>query len=389
MKTIGIIIERNRTYGRRLCQGIAAYFREKEDWQLKLIEPAFLGHPKSLSCFDGFIARVNNDRLGELLAATRKPVVDVFYEKPRPGMSAADQNAQLIGQMAASHFIEHYFTSFAFCGLNGVAFSDQRRDAFINSLNTSHFNCSVYHTPAKAVRDYRMKSAEHDMIYTLSDRAQIGKWLDSLKKPIAIFCSNDARAYQVIEICREKGIPVPDKVAVLGVDDELVCDFIYPTLSSIDPNGFEIGRSSAILLEKMIYEPGVVPPPIFVGPRGLITRGSTRVYPLDPPWISTAMIFIKANLSKHLTASDVYQHLGKSHTQVDLAFRKILSTTVQKEIIRMRAEEAYRLVTTTDLPLSRIATMTGFASAQYFCSTFTKAYGKSPTKFRTSDGNHP
>ena len=374
MKTIGIIIERNRTYGRRLCQGIANYFREKEGWQLKLIEQAFLERPKSLIGFDGFIARVNNDRLAARLLATKKPVVDVFYEKSRPGMSAADQNAQLIGQMAARHFIEHYFTSFAFCGLNGIAFSDQRRDAFIHSLKASHFSCSVYPTPAKTVREYRTKSAERDNIYALSDSANIGRWLDRLKKPIAIFCANDTRAYQLLEVCREKGVPVPDKVAILGVDDELVCDFIYPTLSSIDPNGFEIGRSSAIQLEKMIAEPGTIPPPVLVGPRGLVTRSSTRVYPL----------FIKANLSKHLTAADVYRHLGKSHTQVDTAFRKILSSTVQKEIMRMRVEEAYRLVTTTDMPFARIAAQTGFASAQYFCSTFTKTYGKSPTKFRNS-----
>lgn len=93
-------------------------------------------------------------------------------------------------------------------------------------------------------------------------------------------------------------------------------------------------------------------------------------------------MYIRNNVTNHLTASDVYRHLGKSHTLVDQAFRKALKSSVQQEIIRQRLTEAKHLVSTTDLPLGQVARRAGFASPQYFCSAFTKAFGASPTAIR-------
>ena len=54
MKTIGIAIDRQRTYGRRLCQGIVDYVRTRTDWTLQLIEPSDLEKPARLATCDGF-----------------------------------------------------------------------------------------------------------------------------------------------------------------------------------------------------------------------------------------------------------------------------------------------------------------------------------------------
>jgi transcriptional regulator GlxA family with amidase domain len=68
------------------------------------------------------------------------------------------------------------------------------------------------------------------------------------------------------------------------------------------------------------------------------------------------------------------------------AFRKVLKTTVSKEIANSRILEAYRLVSTTTIPFAEIAEMSGFASVQYFTRSFTAAYGKSPSQVR--DATH-
>ena len=130
MKTIGIMIERQRMYGRRLCEGIIRFARRRTDWSLRIVDFADLRHPSRLSGYDGFIARVMDDEAEAALRATGRPVVDVFFERPRAGFGAADQNARLVGQMAARHFIEHRFTRFAFCDYNGSSYSDRRRDTF-------------------------------------------------------------------------------------------------------------------------------------------------------------------------------------------------------------------------------------------------------------------
>ena len=383
MKKIGILVERQRGYGRKLCEGIVRFARERNDWSLKFIEFSELRQDIRRNMYDGFIARAMNDGITKTLSSIGKPVVDVFFEKSVPGFAAVDQNALVVGQMAARHFIEHHFTNFAFCGYNGRSYSDGRRNGFVRSLELNHFRCSLYSTPRIALKDFEDSVVMHEHFGMPSDARQLLKWLRGLPKPVAIFCAHDMRAYQVSEICRANGIHVPEDVAILGVDDdELVCQFTDPPISSIDQNPVGIGYAAAESLQKMFDKPGVVPPPVRVKPLKLIERGSTRIYPLSPPWLSDALVFIRANITKNITAADVYTHVGKSHTLVDKAFRQKLGTSVQKEISKTRLTEAKRLVQTTSMPLKSIAKASGFSSLQYFSSSFTAAFGSSPSSFR-------
>ena len=387
MKKIGIMIERQRMYGRRLCEGVIRFARGRTDWALGFVDFDAIKHPARLSGYDGFIARIMEDAAEAALRATGKPVVDVFFEKPREGFGAADQNANIVGQMAALHFIEHCFTRFAFCGYNGRSYSDRRRDSFVQCLAQNHFKCSLYRTPQSALKDFNDSVILKEHFGAASDRRAMGTWITRLEKPVAIFCSHDMRAYQLLEVCRENGIRIPEDVALLGCDDdELVCQFTYPTLSSIDQNATGIGYAAAECLQQMLDKPGFVPPPALVEPIRLVERDSSRIYPIDPPWLSDAMIFIRRNIARNITATDVYGHVGKSHTLIDTAFRRTFRTSVQKTIIRERLAEAKRLLTRTDIPLTRIAELSGFATVQYFCTSFNAAFGLTPSDYRKRHG---
>lgn len=384
MATIGILIERQRTYGRRLCEGIIRFARERTNWTLRIVDFMNLPQIAHNKDIDGFIARVMDDRAEEQLRATGKPVVDVFFERPRMGFAAADQNALLVGQMAAQHFIEHRFTNFAFCGYNGRSYSDRRRDAFMQCLEQNHFPCAVYRTPPSALKDFNNSVVLQERFGFASDHRALRTWISKLPKPVGVFCSHDMRAYHLAEACRSQGLQIPEDVAILGADDdELVCNFSDPPLSSIDQNAFGIGYAAAKTLESMLQNPDVVPSPVLIDPIRLIERESTRIYTVSPPWLSDALIFIRRNISNNITASDVYAAVGKSHTLVDSAFRRTFGTSVQKTIIRTRLEEAKRLIRDTSLTLTEIATKTGFSTAQYFCSSFSKTFGTSPSAYRS------
>ena len=384
MATIGILIERQRTYGRRLCEGIIRFARERTNWTLRIVDFMNLPQIAHNKDIDGFIARVMDDRAEEQLRATGKPVVDVFFERPRMGFAAADQNALLVGQMAAQHFIEHRFTNFAFCGYNGRSYSDRRRDAFMQCLEQNHFPCAVYRTPPSALKDFNNSVVLQERFGFASDHRALRTWISKLPKPVGVFCSHDMRAYHLAEACRSQGLQIPEDVAILGADDdELVCNFSDPPLSSIDQNAFGIGYAAAKTLESMLQNPDVVPSPVLIDPIRLIERESTRVYTVSPPWLSDALIFIRRNISNNITASDVYAAVGKSHTLVDSAFRRTFGTSVQKTIIRTRLEEAKRLIRDTSLTLTEIAAKTGFSTAQYFCSSFSKTFGTSPSAYRS------
>src|SRR6185295_3972594 len=71
-------------------------------------------------------------------------------------------------------------------------------------------------------------------------------WLSSLERPVAVFTPHDSSGAEVIEDCRFLGFAVPEEVAVLGVnDDHLVCESVYPTLSSISLQGEAMGETCA------------------------------------------------------------------------------------------------------------------------------------------------
>jgi len=155
-------------------------------------------------------------------------------------------------------------------------------------------------------------------------------------------------------------------------------------LSSIDPDSFAIGRKAAEALRGMLAPGGrpSTPPTVFVPPRGVVVRESTEVYPIKPAWLSDALVYIGRHAVHGITAADVFGHMGLSHTIVDRAFRETLGTTVQKTIQRARMESAVRLLRETSLPISEIASRTGFGSPIYFNLAFKKQFGRPPSSLR-------
>ncbi len=382
MRRIGIYVERHRAWGRQICEGVCAFAQTRGDWSLTMLEREDFASSARLSAFDGFIARIPNATVAQALAHTRRPVADLTCEAASEGrfIRAVWQDNAAVGKLAAQHFIEHRFTRFAFCGYANRRFSNERRDAFAHSLRLNRFEAIAYECPPSATRAYDTATDQHERLSAAPDARQLVRWLQSLPKPIAIFCANDLRGQQVIFACAEAGISVPAEVAVLGLDnDTLVCNFVTPTLSSIDPDAAALGLSAAQALALGLD--GRLAPlrqrP--VQPRELVTRASTETFPVDPPWLSDALVFIRRNINQRLSAADVYAASRRSHTCVDAAFRKHLGTTVQAEIRRVALDEARRLLATTRLSVADISRRTGFASPQYFCNVFTAAFGQPPS----------
>ena len=382
MKRIGIYVERHRAWGRQICEGVCAFAQAHDDWSLAMLEREDFASPTRLSAFDGFIARVPDVTVAQALAHTRRPVADLTCEAASEGrfIRAVWQDNAAVGKLAARHFIEHRFTRFAFCGYADRRFSDERRDAFARCLRLNRFETAVYECPPTATRAYDTATAQHERLSSAPDARQLVRWLQSLPKPVAVFCANDLRGQQVIFACAEAGIAVPAEVAVLGLDnDTLVCNFVTPTLSSIDPDATALGLSAARALALGLDGLRTPPRQSLVPPRELVTRASTETFPVDPPWLSDALVFIRRNINRRLSAADVYAAVHRSHTRVDAAFRERLGTTVQAEIRRVALDEARRLLATTGLSVADVARRAGFASPQYFCNVFTAAFGQPPS----------
>ena len=385
MKRIGIFVERQRAWGRQLCEGIASFAQERADWELTTMEREDLANLRLLAGFDGFIARVYDETVAKAFCHAQKPVADVSCERTlsSPFIRGVLQDNRAIGALAARHFIEHLFNAFAYCGFDGKRFSDDRRDAFVHCLKLNHFDCHVYKSPVRIAKELDKSIASHERLAEGADNRRLQAWLTGLPKPVAVFCANDLRAFHMLEACKSCGLKVPNDVAILGVDnDTLVCNFTSPPLSSIDPDAFSLGVSAAGCLAAALE--GNDETPRKIGPTSVVTRASSEIYPLEPAWLSDALVFVRRNVNRHISAADVYAHLKLSHTAVNRAFRDKLGTTVQKEIRKAQLAEACRLLRDTALPLAEISRRTGFVTPQYFTNVFTAAFKRSPSGFRTA-----
>lgn len=384
MKRIVVVVEKSRAYGRALCEGIASFAQEREEWSLELIDDLTGWDVHAFKGCSGVIARIVSDAAAKALKTLKVPVVDILALKRYAGIAAVDNDHQSVGAWAADHFLERRFTRFAFCGYAGAAFSDARGEGFAQALRAKGFDCSHFAPPGKAMCELAKRGIVREHLELDSDCDRLAAWLKELPKPVAVFCCHDTRAYQVLTLCKRLGISVPGELAAMGVDDDrILCGFASPTLSSIDPNAFEIGRAAARKLADMIAHPGARHDgAVLIPPKALINRASTQIYPVDPPWLSDALIFIGKHFASGINASDVFRHIGRSHTGVETAFRDVLKTTVHKEIIRARLDAAARLLRTTGYTATEVAKMTGFSSPQHFCCSFRRAYSQTPETYR-------
>ena len=165
--------------------------------------------------------------------------MDVLGVVRRPELPLAHVDNAAIARLAAEHFLERGFRHFGFCGLDGINWSDERRDAFCRAVAGAGGECLVY--TLRAGRGTWEDEQDH-----------LAAWVRSLPRPCAVMACNDPRGQKVLEACRRSGVRVPDEVAVVGVDnDEPICAIADPPLSSVVPDHERVGYEAAALLDRV------------------------------------------------------------------------------------------------------------------------------------------
>jgi LacI family transcriptional regulator len=388
MKTtvqIGIQIEKSRAHGRALLEGIAEYAQEHPEWRLYLLENDWIDNSDYLNKYDGYIVRVMDDKTAQALVKTKKPVIDTYgrYDDAPFSTIRLDDNA--IARLAATYLKEHRFSNFAYCGFPSLRFSDARGEAFKNEIEGDPQVRSLYlYNGAANIKDIFFRNERTDHI---PDAVPLRRWAKSLPKATAVFCCNDIRALQFLRVCETVGISVPDDLSVLGVDnDKVLCTFSNPPLSSIDTNPFALGQKAAAMLAGLMSKPKAkIPHATLHGYCKVVERTSTEFFPTKTPWLSNALVFIRRHLNDGISAKDVIAHLGYSHTTVSKVFRNEIGSSIQQEIIRLRFEQACRLLKETTRTAADIAAECGYPSAQYFAHLFSAKFHMTPDVWRRKD----
>ncbi|MCD1260438.1 LacI family DNA-binding transcriptional regulator [Paenibacillus athensensis] len=103
----------------------------------------------------------------------------------------------------------------------------------------------------------------------------IKRLMDSGLPFTAVYAANDEMALGVYKACKERGVRIPEDLAVVGVDNNRIGSYILPGLSTVDQPKYEMG---AVIVEKLIDLMNTEDGPgqrIFEIPSQLIIRGSS------------------------------------------------------------------------------------------------------------------
>lgn len=391
-RTVAVAINLGDASGRSSLTGILRYVNSGHRWQVKVIgdferldgrfvrtaaergiDGVIAGLPEAAGCFRELLT-------SELPVSfnVRPETLPVPANRIRRTAFTDVDNAS-IAQAAVEHFAYRG-------GFKSVAFVSDRSERTWSAERERTF-ADHWQKRGISVSRFTCRSDERPM-----DAKALGRFLAALEKPAAVWCVYDVTAVLVSGVCSDLGLAVPDQVAILGVDnDEVLCRFSAPNLSSVAVDHEELGYRAAEALERLMS--GRRPPsaPLLVGrsPRQVIERDSTRRIPPATHLIGNALEFIDANAAAGLTVGDVVRHLGVSRPLADLRFRQVYGKSIGRTIAEARIREIESRLARSDSSFAQIAESCGFSSLSRLAHFFRRETGMTMGEYRVCRGKRP
>ena len=325
--------------------------------------------------WDGVICKEHAPELFQQCRERKIPCVDLSdHPTVTPGIPKIRPDNKAIGHMAGEFFVEKGYRNFAFCGFEGMAWSEERKEGFIEALGLVGHKSTIFDVelPELAEAQWDKSSVQH-----------IVEWLDNIPKPLAVLAANDMRGIQIIEACSLLEIQVPEEVSILGVNNDTIrCELCNPQLSSISLNSEYYGQTAAKLIDKMIE--GYIPPDneTFIEPGEIINRRSTDAFCIDDPFVTSALHLIKNKACEGITVDWVVKKTHISRSGLERRFRKYLGKTPQVEIRNVQIQKIKQLLLETTYTLAHIASLTGFDHPEYMSVVFKKNIGMTLNQYR-------
>jgi LacI family transcriptional regulator len=191
------------------------------------------------------ITPVQND-VAYLQQLRERDIAVVLLDRPsnaRSLCSVAIDDA-LGGEMAVRHLLElgHRRIAFVSGPLSIRQYAERRRGAL------------------QAIKDAKLDPNEtmSDILIavqnTSSGEQSVERLLADPQRPTAIFCANDLLALGVMRGLGQRGIRIPDEMALVGYDDVEFASMLSPALTSVRQPKYQLGRAAAELLLHEISE---------------------------------------------------------------------------------------------------------------------------------------
>lgn len=322
---------------------------------------------------DGALIVISTEEAAKTARSLPMPVVNLNAYLEVPGLPTVMVDQKEIGRMAARHLLERRFSRFGFYGTSDMWYSRLRRASFVETIEESGGKCRILEvTSALQSREKWKKRQE-----------RLERWLLTLQPPVGIMASTDLRACMAADACAQLGLRIPEDVALIGVDNDPVCEFNDPPLSSVSRNHSEVGLCAAALLDRLMR--GGSPPahPILIAPDRVICRHSTETFAIEDARIARAVAYIQRNVHRPFGVEELLDVASMPRRTFEQHFLKRVGLTAYAFINRCRVEHATHLLAGPQKrSLTEIASLSGFSDLRRFRLVFRRLMGISPALYR-------
>jgi LacI family transcriptional regulator len=364
-------------YDYRLHRGIEKFALE-HDWHLtanltreKVIPWGWEG--------DGILAWLGaGDDLAEFVHMAKKPTVDLSFRRPHLPFARVLENHFHAAELAAEHFLSRGFSNFIFYSDTDNWSYEERGKGFVGALKRANRECdwirwqeSITHKPGHE----QLKRKRNWLLSKLKQAA----------KPVAVFAANDEQALDVLETCECNGIAVPEQVAIVGAENNLLApDARRIPISSVDTNLEMLGYRGAALLENLMNRGKPPLSPILIPAAGLVARKSSDLLAVTHKGVARSLRFLWEHFHEPITVVDLAKAAMMSKRGLQKAFVANIGRTLREELQRVRIEKAKKMLADSNCKIETLGFMCGYQSANSFSVAFKHATRMSPKQFRNT-----
>lgn len=373
-RRIHLVLNSGGALGRGVLTGVAEYANHREDWSFHTVptQAIRLGADASPESGDAMLGAITTWLADAWAGEARGRMVNVSRSRDVDGAANVTVDDKAIGRLAAEYLLGKNLEHFAYFG--PTTGSGPRCASFVQALE--------------------LAGREVDVFATGDDPPPAGApdaaaWLRGLPRPTGVLAFNDLVATELIRSARREGMLIPQDLAVMGVDNDVLVTLFSPvSVTTIDPDFVEVGRRAAAQLDGIFAGRGGRTDPIRVPPVGVIERHSTD-FPGDIDGLAVrAARIIRDRACEGLTVGEVVASLPTTRRTLERRFKGAFNRSLHEEMTRIRMAEAARLLTSTRLRPIEITERVGYTDTKHFITVFRRHMGVPPVAYRkghTSD----
>ena len=327
---------------------------------------------------DGIISHVGYwTELADFVKSVPGPKVELTSVRRDLGIPYVEGDNRAIGAIAAHHFLTRGYRNFAWFPFTKDRINDERLDGFAEAISREGFHCKPL-PPLHELKNFQWQGKWPKNL------AKIAAAISALPKPVAIFCYNDCAAANVLNVCQELGIPVPEQVSIVGVDnDELLCEAVTVPLTSVNHDLEGVGYQGAALLERIMDGEKVSIDQPRISPKGITLRQSSDMLAVNNIEVARALRYIWEHYSNSgLQVTEVVAKTHLSRRPLEIVFKKEVGRTINQEIARYRLEKVKGLLCHSERSVIDIAGICGFTRPNHLHRLFRAQIGTSPRAFQ-------